>query len=67
METEFDLSDMEMAAPFSFNEDIHDKIGTNECNIIGRSGGDVIKEEKKSAIGREDREITKSAGAARTR
>ena len=57
---EIDPYDMEMVAPFSFDKDIHDKIGTNECNTVGRSGGDVIKEEKKSSIGKEDREITKT-------
>ena len=67
MEMELDSYDMEMVAPFSFDEDIHDKIGTNECNTIGRSGEDVIKEEKKSSTGREDREIIKTAGVARTR
>ena len=37
---------MEMVAPLSFDEDIHNnKIGTNERNTIGRSEGDVSKEE----------------------
>ena len=43
MEMELDLHDMEKVVPFSFGEDIHDKIETNKCNTIGRSGGDVIK------------------------
>ena len=30
MEMEINLQDMEVVAPFSFDEDIHDKIGTND-------------------------------------
>ena len=33
--------DMEMVVPISFDEYIQDKIGTNECNEIGSSGGDI--------------------------
>ena len=40
---ELDSYDMGMVAPFSFDEDVHDKIGTNECNTIGRIKGDIIK------------------------
>ena len=50
MEIELDLYDMEIAAPFSFNEDIYEKIGTNECNTIGKSGEDIIEEEQKSSL-----------------
>ena len=50
-----------MVAPFSFDEDIHDKIGTNGCNKIGRNGGDLIKEEEKAVTGREDKEINKNS------
>ena len=46
-EMEINLQDMEVAAPFSFDEDIHNKIGTNECNKIGS----LIKEEEKAIIG----------------
>ena len=42
METEINSQDVEAVALFSFNEDIHDKIGTNECNKIGRSEGNLI-------------------------
>ena len=36
MEIEIDWYDVEVVAPFSFNEDIiHNKIGTNECNKFG--------------------------------
>ena len=38
VEMELDLYGMETVTPFSFDEDIHDNIGTNECNTIGRSG-----------------------------
>ena len=48
MEMVINLQDVEVVAPFSFNKDIHDKIGTNECNNIGRSGRDIIKEEEKA-------------------
>ena len=51
MEMELDSYDMEMVVPISSDEDIHDKIGTNECNKFGRSGGDVIKEEEKASTG----------------
>ena len=57
MEMEINLQDMEVVAPFSFDEDIHDKIVTNECNKIGRSRGDLIKEEEKALIGWEDKKI----------
>ena len=67
VEMEFDSYDMETVGPFSFDEDIHNNTGTNECNTIGRSGGDVIKEEKKPSTGREDRKSSKPAGEARTR
>ena len=67
VEIEFDLYDVETVAPFSFDEDIHNNIGANKCNTIGRSGGDVIKEEKKPSTGREDRKSSKPAGEARTR
>ena len=50
-----------MVAPFSFDKDIHDKSGTNECNKIGRSGGDLIKEEEKALTGQEDKEINKNS------
>ena len=50
-----------MVAPFSFDKDIHDKIGTNECNKIGRSGGDLIKKEENAVICREEREINKNS------
>ena len=52
---------MEIVAPFSFEEDIHDKIETNECNTIGRSEGGVIKEEKKASTGQKGREINKNS------
>ena len=42
-EMELDSYDIGMVVPFSFGEDIHVKIGANECNKIGRRGGDVIK------------------------
>jgi len=64
---ELDSDDMEMVLPFSFDENIHDKIGTNGCNTIGRSGGDVTKKEENASTGRESREIIKTAGAARAR
>ena len=67
MEMELESHDMEMVVPISSDEDIHDKIGTNECNKFGRSGGDVIKEEEKASTGQEDRGSIKTAGAARTR
>ena len=46
---------------FSFDEDIHDKIGTNECNKIGRNGEDLIKEEENAVTGREDKDINKNS------
>ena len=65
MEIELDLYDMEIAAPFSFNEDIYEKIGTNECNTIGKSGEDIIEEEQKSSTGRKDREIIKNSWSSK--
>ena len=52
---------MKLVAPFSFDEDIHDKIGTNECNKFGRSGGDIIKKKEKALTGREDKEMNKNS------
>ena len=52
---------MEVVAPFSFDEETHDKIGTNECNEFGKSGGDLIKEEEKALTGREDKEVNKNS------
>ena len=46
---------MKVVAPFSFDKNIHDKIGSNECDKFGRSGGDVIEEEEKALTDREDR------------
>ena len=62
---ELDLCDMEMVTPFSFDEDIHDKSGTNEYNTTGRGEGDVIKEEMESSTGREDREIIKTSWSSK--
>ena len=31
MEMEMNSQGVEVVSPFSFDEDIHDKIGTNEC------------------------------------
>ena len=42
---------MEVVAPFSFDEDIYDKIGINECNKFGGSGGYLIKEEETALTG----------------
>ena len=42
MEMELKSYYMEMVAPVSSDGDIHDNIGTNGCNIFGRSGGHVI-------------------------
>ena len=61
MEMEINSQDVEVVAPFFFDEDIHDKSGTNECNKIGRSGGDLIKEEEKALTGQEDKEINKNS------
>ena len=36
MEMEINLHDMEVVASFSFDGDIHGKIGTNECNMPSR-------------------------------
>ena len=58
---ENNLHDMEVVVPFSFGEDIHDKIRTSKCNNFGRSGGDLIKEEEKASIGWEDKEINKNS------
>ena len=57
---DFKSHDMEVVAPFSFDKDIHDKIGTNQCNKFGRSGGNLIKEEEKVLTGRKDKEIHKN-------
>ena len=65
MEMELDSYDMEMVVPISSDEDIHDKIETNECNKFGRSGGDVIKEEEKASTGQEDREIIKNSWSSK--
>ena len=51
MEMEINSQDMEVVAPFFLNKDIHDKIVTNECNKIGKSRGDLTKEEEKASIG----------------
>ena len=60
IEIEMNLQDMEVVAPFSFDKDIHDKIGTNKCNKIDRSGEGPIKEEEKALTGREDKKTTKT-------
>ena len=52
---------MEVVSLVSFNENIHDKIGTNECNKFGRSGGDIIKKKEKALTGREDKEMNKNS------
>ena len=46
---------VEMVVSNSSDEDIHDKIGTNECNKFGRSQGNVIKEAEKASTGQEDK------------
>ena len=61
VEMEMYSHDMEVVAPFSFDKDIHDKIGTNKCNKFGRSGGDLIKEEEKALTGQEDNGINKNS------
>ena len=61
MEMDINLHVMEVVAPFSFGKETHDKIGTNECNEFGRSEGDLIKEEKKTLTGREDKEVNKNS------
>ena len=65
LEMELDPYNMEMVAPFLFDKDVHNKIKTNECITICRSGGDVIKEEKRSSTGREDRETTKTSWSSK--
>ena len=42
MEMEINSQDMEVVAPFSFDDDSHVKIGTNECNKIDRNGEDLM-------------------------
>ena len=54
VEMEVESYDVEMVVSISSDEDIHDKIGTNECNKFGRSRGNVIKEEEKAPTGQED-------------
>ena len=61
MEMDIKSHDMEVVASFSFDGDIHDKIGTNQCNKIDRSGRDRIKEEENSLKGREDKETNKNS------
>ena len=61
MEMDINSHVMEVVAPFSFNEETHDKIGTNKCNEFGRSEGDLIKDEKKALTGREDNEVNKNS------
>ena len=56
---------MKVVAPFSFDKNIHDKIGSNECDKFGRSGGDVIEEEEKALTGREDKEINKNSSSSK--
>ena len=51
MEMDINLHVMEVVAPFSFNKETHDKIGTNKCNGFGRSGGDLLEEEEKALTG----------------
>ena len=67
MEMELESYDMEMAAPFSFNKDIDDKIGTNKWNTIDRSEEDAIKEEKKTSTGREDKDIIKNSWSSKSK
>ena len=62
---ELNSYDMEMVALLSFDKDIHNKIGTKECNTIGRSEGDVIKEEKMSSTVLKDREIIKTSWSSK--
>ena len=61
MKMEINSQDMEVVAPFSFDEDIQDKIWTKECNKIGRSRGNLIKEEEKALTGQKDKEINKNS------
>ena len=61
VEMEMYSHDMEVVAPFSFDEDIHNKIGTNECNKCGKSEGDLTKGEEKALADREDKEINKKS------
>ena len=49
METKLESNDLTIVVPGSSDEDVHDKIETNERNKFGRSGGDVIKEEEKAS------------------
>ena len=51
--------------PIFSDKDIHDKIGTNECNKFGKHGGDVSKEEEKASSGREDREVVKNSWSSK--
>ena len=61
MEMEIKSQDVEVVVPFSFDEDICNKIRTNDYNKVGRSGGDPIKEEEKGLTGREDKENSKNS------
>ena len=60
METKLESYDLTIVVPISSDEDIHNKIETNERNKFGRSGGDVSKEEEKASKGQEGSEIIKN-------
>ena len=57
---ELDSYDIQMVAPFSFDKDIHDKIGTNGCKFAEVKEMSLFKEGEKSPTGQEDREIIKT-------
>ena len=46
MEMDINSHVMKVVAPFSFDEETRDKIGTNKYNEFGRSRGDLIKEKR---------------------
>ena len=56
MKMEIDLRDMEVVATFSFGEDIHDKIRTNECNKFGKNQGSVITQGGGESLNRPGRQ-----------
>ena len=56
---------MEVVAPLSFDDDIQDKIRTNEYNKVGRSERYFIKEEEKALTGQEDKEINKNSSSSK--
>ena len=61
LDTRFEVTESRLNCVSFDMEIIHNKIGTNKRNQIGRSRGDLIKEKEKTVIGWEDREINENS------